>query len=86
MKRWPVILALVLIYLGTWFNLNFIWGILFLIWTIPSIYNREIHLIQNVKRSESPILYWWILLTWIALSIILLVMDIPKLVHTLQSL
>lgn len=86
MKRhWPVIVALVLIYAGLYFDLNFIWGILFLVWTFPSIYTREVHLVQNIERDESPVLYWLILLTWIALGILLILMDVPKIVHFLQS-
>lgn len=82
MKRhWIVLFALVLIYAAALLELNFIWGILFLFWTIPSFYTREVHLVQNVKRSEAPLLYWAIMLTWIVLSIWMIAADIPTIIN-----
>ncbi|MFC4990847.1 hypothetical protein [Rubritalea tangerina] len=79
MKHWPVYIALALIYLSVWFEYNFLWGILFISWTIPAFYTKEIHLIQTVRQNESPFLFWTIVLTWIILSIWMILLDIPNL-------
>lgn len=76
MKKWPTLFALLLIYLAVFFEWNWIWGVLFLFWVIPSFYSGEVHLVQAVTKKEDPILYWFILLTWIGLSAALILSDV----------
>ena len=76
MKKWPVILALILIYLAVLLEWNWVWGVLFIFWTIPSLYSGEVHLVQAVTKKDHPVLYWLIILTWIVLSMILILTDV----------
>lgn len=76
MKKWPVILALILIYLAVLLEWNWVWGVLFIFWTIPSLYSGEVHLVQSVTKKDHPVLYWLIILTWIVLSMILILTDV----------
>jgi len=75
MKKWPTVLALVIIYIAVIFGWNWVWGILFLIWTVPSLYSGEIHLVQSITKKENPILFWLIILTWLGLSALLILGD-----------
>lgn len=67
--RWKSVLALGLIGVGLLFDLYWVWGILFLIWAFNDLLNRRTHLLDDIPRSESPILYWIIVLMWLLLGI-----------------
>jgi len=83
MKHWPNILALIVIYIAVLMGWQWVWGVLFIMWTIPALYSREVTIIRPVARSTNPFLYWIIVCTWIGLSLYLIVAD---LVPFLQAL
>ena len=66
-------LLLVLIYVISFHpkheQLGWVWGILFLVWIIPSIRSGHTHLAEPISRSENPIWYWLIVVTWVGLSL-----------------
>ena len=68
--QWRVWIGVLFVILITLMNWQWAWGILFLIWVIPDIRNRVTYFIEPVERDGSPILYWVIVLTWIALSLL----------------
>ena len=76
---WRAMLALVLIWIGTVSGWNWIWGLLFLSWTLPSLVTGRIHLIEEVERDHHPALFWAIVVTWILLSLALVAIDISAL-------
>lgn len=76
--RWKASLALALVYLGILFSWNWVWGVLFLLWTIPALGSGRIHLIEEVDRGSHPVLYWLILATWIFLSLYLIWIDLAQ--------
>ena len=41
-KKWKAALVLVIIYIATAMGWNWVWGVLFLSWTIPSLYSGAI--------------------------------------------
>ncbi len=67
--RWKSMLALGLIGTGIWFDWYWIWGLLALIWGITDLRNRHTYLLEDIPRSESPILYWIVVLMWLLLGI-----------------
>ena len=69
-------MALLLIWIGSLMAWNWIWGLLFLFWTIPSLCTGRIHLISEVDRKHHPVLFFAILVTWILLSLYLIAVDI----------
>lgn len=68
--QWRVWIGLIFVILMSVMDWQWAWGILFLIWVIPDIRNRVTYFIEPVERDESPLLYWTIVCTWIALSLL----------------
>ena len=68
--KWRTIIGLLLIYstVVLYPNYQWIWGVLFLYWVIPDLFTGTTYFIEPIKRSENVILYWLIVVTWLALS------------------
>jgi len=78
--KWRSILGLILVYMAMWYNWQWIWGVLFLLWVIPDIFSGVTYFIEPIARKEHPILYWLILSSWILMSIYtILPLFIPEL-------
>ncbi len=73
--KWRTILGLLLIYVAVvlYPNYQWIWGILFLYWVIPDLFTGTTHFIEPIHKTENTILYWIIVITWLALSAYILV-------------
>ncbi len=74
--KWKTLLALVLIYMAVLFEWNWVWGVLFLFWTVPALYSGRTHLVEEVDRKTNPALFWLIIGTWLTLSLYLIAADI----------
>lgn len=64
-QKWKALFGLSLIGIGLAMDWYWVWGILFLIWAVGDIRSKQTHLLEGVTRSESPILYWIIIVLWI---------------------
>lgn len=71
--KWRSIVALILVLTGFFFDLTWLWGLLFLMWVIPDFFSGETFLMEPISKKEEPILYWTILFVWLVSSIYLLV-------------
>ena len=58
--KWKALLALILVYVAVLWEWDGIWGVVFILWTIPALYSGRTHLVEEVDRSESPVLFWLI--------------------------
>ena len=65
--KWRSILGLILLWVAMWYNLQWVWGILFLIWVIPDLMSGMTYFLEPVSKTEDPILYWTIMVSWIAM-------------------
>ncbi len=71
MKHWKSILALVIMPFAFYFNLtNFYFAILFIIWSIQGIRNKNVFLLDIITKRENPLLYWVVTIVWLVLAII----------------
>jgi|GEM_PF-191248 len=66
--KWKALLGLGLIGIGLIMDWYWIWGIFFLAWAIGDIRNRRTHLLEEVARDETPVLYWVIISMWLLFS------------------
>ncbi len=41
-----------------------VWGLLFLWWTIPTILNGQAFLVFEINRDDDPVLFWAIACLW----------------------
>lgn len=78
--RWLTLAALAIVVVALVFDLNFIWGLLFLFWAGPSLFTGVTFLVEPIHRSENPRLFWTIVTLWLGLSLTLIVWDIVLLV------
>ncbi len=60
---------------STAFGYQFLWGLLFLYWTIPNFYSGHAFLLSDVTRDEDPILFWAVQIAWVVLGALLVVID-----------
>lgn len=67
--KWRSILGLVFIYLAMWFNWQWAWGILFLLWVIPDMLTGVTYFMEPIEKKENPVLYWVIIFSWIIMSL-----------------
>ena len=75
-KQLPNLIALAVIYVAVLAGWQSVWGVLFIMWTIPALVSGEVHLITRVRKRENPLLFWSIIITWIGLSLFLLFADL----------
>ena len=66
--KWRATVGLILVYVAAIFNLQWAWGILFLFWVIPDLFTGITYFIEPVEMKLNPILYWIIVVTWLAMS------------------
>ena len=75
-EKWKTILALALIFVAVLMQWSWVWGVLFMMWTIPAIISGRTHLVEEIERDEHPYLFWLIVGTWVVLSTYLIVIDL----------
>lgn len=56
---------------------NWMWGLLFIFWTVPAYLSGSVFFIDMVERAKQPVFYWAILVTWILLGVIMILSDVP---------
>ncbi|PSW13404.1 hypothetical protein C9J01_11245 [Photobacterium rosenbergii] len=66
--KWRAVLGLVVIALAVVTEMNWVWGVLFLLWVIPDIKSGSTHFLEHVERNSNPVVYWLIVTTWVVLS------------------
>ena len=76
LRRWPTILALAMVYIAVFFDWNWVWGLLFIIWTVPALFSGRAFFVESIERRRNPVLYWFIVITWIGLSLYLIAADL----------
>lgn len=72
--KWRALTGLLIVALAVLLEANWIWGLLFLLWALPDIKSGSTHFLEQVDRSKNPVVYWLIVVTWIGLSLYLLLL------------
>lgn len=70
--KWKSMLALVLIGTAVTLDMYWLWGILFMLWAIMDIKNRQTYLLEEIPRDTNPFLYWIIVTMWFCFSLMAL--------------
>ena len=73
--KWRTVIGLILIYTAVALNWQWIWSVLFLYWIAPDFFTGVTYFIEPVSRQHNPILYWLILVTWVAFSVVMIFPD-----------
>ena len=61
--------------LTTVLGFQFLWGLLFLYWTVPNFYSGRAFLLADVMREDDPVLFWLIQTAWVVLGLMLVAFD-----------
>ena len=67
--KWKTIIALAIVYIAVVMGWSWVWGLLFIMWTIPVLYSGHTHLVEEINRDDNPLLFWLIIGTWLSLSV-----------------
>ena len=68
-------IAFVMLMIATALGFQFLWGLLFLYWTIPNFYSGHAFLLSDVTKDEDPILFWAVQIAWVVLGLMMIALD-----------
>ena len=71
-------MGLALIYSAVALDWQWIWGVLGLYWMIPDVLTGVTYFIEPISRRDHPALYWLMMLTWLALSVAMLIPEVAQ--------
>lgn len=66
----PVLLAL------TWAGFLAAWGLLFIWWALLSVNTGQAFVFEEIRRDETPLLFWVIIAMWIGFGLLYVVNDL----------
>ena len=64
----PTVVALVVLLVATALGWFWVWGVFFFYWAVVGIVTQQAFVVQTVRRRESPVLFWVISVSWLALA------------------
>lgn len=62
-------LAVLCLGLATYFNLYWVWGLLFLFWAAQSFQTQSVFLLGSIEKHTNPSLYWVVTLAWVGFGL-----------------
>lgn len=74
--KWRTALALAVIWIAVVLELNWVWGVLFIMWAIPALRSGRTYFVELIERRTNPVLFWLLVGTWIVLSLFLILYDL----------
>lgn len=74
--RWPTLAAMAVLLLATIMEWYWVWGVLFLYWSIAAFVVRQAFVVQTIRRDEHPALFWFVGITWLVLAILFVFSDL----------
>lgn len=72
----PTVVALVVLLAATALGWMWVWGVFFLYWAVVGIVTQQAFVVQTVRRDESPVLFWVISASWLALSCLMILSSV----------
>ena len=69
--KWKTLIGLALLWGAVVLDQNWVWGLLFLLWTALALKSRDTYFVERISRNQNPGLYWAIMASWVALSLLL---------------
>ena len=70
MKHWKTIITLVLMGFAIKYDWNWFWALIIILGLVNVFVTNEIHFVETIKRKESPIMYWVMVIVGVFFSII----------------
>jgi len=79
-RYWPTYLAITAVLGATLLEWYWLWGLVFLIWSIRAIRERQATLVQDISEDDAPVLFWTLTVLWVVLSVLLILQDVLRLI------
>lgn len=70
-------IAFAVLMFATLMRFQFLWGVLFIFWTVFNVKTGQAFLMSPVIREEDPILFWLIQAAWFGFGLLLIIDDLP---------
>ena len=58
-------LALAIIWIAVLLEFNWVWGVLFIMSTVPALRTGQTYLVEPIRRDRNALMYWFIMGIWI---------------------
>lgn len=68
--KWKTYIGIILVTVATYFNISWVWGILFIFWLITDLIHGKTFFIEEVSKTTHPYTYWLVITVWFLLSVI----------------
>lgn len=68
-QHWKNLLAIIFVIALSFSGNDWLWGVLFIAWFTQGIYYKETFLLETVKKDDSEVMYWTILILWLGMAI-----------------
>ena len=72
--KWKSLVGVALLWVAVILEIEWVWGLVFLMWLIPDLMSRDTYFLEYVSRKENPISYWLIMGSWLIFSAWILVL------------
>lgn len=72
----PTVIAIPVLLLATYKEWYWVWGLLFFYWALPGLRSGEAYLVEPIKRSRHPILFWTITAMWAGFGLWTIAVDL----------
>ncbi len=69
-------IALLVLAIAAFHNAYWVWGLLFIFWSVKGLWDPVTALITPVSRDTSPVLFWAINIMWLIFGVWYLVYDL----------
>ncbi|KZK92171.1 hypothetical protein PsAD5_03926 [Pseudovibrio sp. Ad5] len=74
--KWRTIFALILIATSLYYGWQWVWGALFLLWTVRAWRSQSVYVVETLTRGDNPFLFWITIILWATLSLYLILADL----------
>lgn len=68
-------LVFAVLMMSTVLGVQFLWGLLFIFWTIQNFQTRHAFLLFSVSQDDDPVLFWLIQLAWLIFGVLMVAPD-----------
>lgn len=74
--QWLTLAAMAILLLATIMEWYWVWGVLFLYWTVAAFVMGQAFVVQTIRQDEHPVLFWIVSITWLLLAILFIISDL----------
>ncbi len=74
--KWKALLAILLLWVAFFTDQVWVFALLFVLWALQSVVAGETHFVELVRRDRNPVVFWVIVASWIAMSVLWVVFSV----------